>query len=337
MKVLIYSSHLYEIEILKSFAAEKHQLTFTPVRLDPGSVHMSEGFDAISVFTSDEVSAPVIRELSKLGVRFISTRSVGTDHIDTEEAKALGIRVANVPEYSPYSIAEHAVAMMMVVNRKIVESRVLMQLQDFRVDSLTGFDVHGKTVGIIGTGKIGIAFASIMKGFGANILACDPVQNPEATKLGIDYVSLPELLRDSDIVSIHCPLNRSTKNMLRMEQFKQMKKSAMLINTARGGVINTYDLVEAIEEGIIKAVCLDVYENEKGLFFEDHREDVLKDPLFARLRSFKNVLITGHQAFLTNEAIAGIATVTIANLDCWGQGRRSPNEIAANTKVTALL
>ena len=333
MKVLVYSAHQYEEAALRRFSGEKHELFFTPQKLSLETARLAEGFGAVSLFTSDDASEKVLRKLRNLEVRYLALRSVGYDHVDLDEAAAIGMRVANVPEYSPYAIAEHAVAMMMAINRKIVESGMLIQLQDFRVDSLTGFDVHGKTVGIIGTGQIGMAFASIMNGFGTRILAFDPVENPEAKKFGIKYVSLAELLRESDIVSIHCPLNSSTKNLLTKEQFIQMKKGSMLINTARGGVVKTSDLVDAIETGVLKAVCLDVYENEKGLFFEDHREDVLKDSLFARLRSFKNVLITGHQAFLTDEAIAGIARVTIANLDCWQQTRRSPNEVSAEAKV----
>lgn len=254
---------------------------------------------------------------------------MGYDHVDLDRAKVLSIPVANVPEYSPYSIAEHAVAMMMVVNRKIVESQRLMEIQDFRVDTLIGSDIHGKTVGIIGTGRIGVAFASIMKGFQARILAYDPVVNAAAEDMGVKYVSLDELLRQIDIISVHCPLNTATRNMLAKDQFRMMKPDVTLINTARGGIINTKDLVDAIEDGKPKAVCLDVYEMEKGLFLEDHREDVLKDPLFARLRSFKNVLITGHQAFLTKEAISGIAKVTIANIDAWNEDRQSPNELLA--------
>lgn len=333
MKVLVYSAHQYEEMALRNFAGEKHQLFFTPQKLNLETAALAEDFDAVSLFTSDDASEGVLRALRAHGIRFIALRSVGYDHVDLHEAAVSGIRVANVPEYSPYAIAEHAVAMMMAVNRKIVESRMLIQLQDFRVDSLTGFDIHGKTVGIIGTGKIGMAFAAIMNGFGTQLLAYDPIENPEAKNLGVQYVPLHKLLHESDIISIHCPLNASTKNLLGKEEFNQMKKGSMLINTARGGVVKTTDLVEAIESGILKAVCLDVYENEKGLFFEDHREDVLKDPLFARLRSFKNVLITGHQAFLTDEAIAGIAKVTIANLDYWGQNLRSPNEVSLSPKM----
>lgn len=335
MKVLVYSAHQYEETALRNFAGEKHELTFTPRKLSIETASMADGFDAVSLFTSDDASGSVLKILRSHGVRFIALRSVGYDHVELIEAAGLGIRVANVPEYSPYAIAEHAVAMMMAVNRKIVEGRMLMQLQDYRVDTLTGFDVHGKVVGIIGTGKIGMAFASIMNGFGTRLLAFDPVENPEAKRLGVQYVALETLLHECDIVSIHCPLNSGTKNLLAKEQFLQMKKGSMLINTARGGVIKTTDLIEAVENGVLKAVCLDVYENEKGLFFEDHRDDIIKDPLFARLRSFKNVLITGHQAFLTDEAIAGIAKVTIANLDSWQQTRRSPNEVTATPQVVA--
>ncbi|HZY82569.1 MAG TPA: 2-hydroxyacid dehydrogenase [Cyclobacteriaceae bacterium] len=334
MKVLVFSAHNYDQAALTRVSGRKHDLVFTNKHLNELTAHMASGFEAVSLFTSDVASAEVIRILSDVGVRFIALRSVGFDHVDLYEAGLRGIRVANVPEYSPYAIAEHAVAMMMAANRKIVESRLLMQLQDFRVDSLTGFDVHGKTVGIIGTGKIGIAFAHIMNGFGTKLIAYDPYESEEAKQLGVQYTTLEDLLRRSDIVSIHCPLNKSTKHMLGKSQFAIMKKGAVLINTARGGVIKTGDLADAIEQGILSVVCLDVYENEKGLFFEDHRADVLNDPLFARLRSFKNVLITGHQGFLTNEAIEGIANVTISNLDFWQQGQRSPNELA-KVKVEA--
>lgn len=336
MKVLVYSSHAYEEAAIMKSCDSRHEFVFTKLKLNLKTSELAMGYDAVSLFTSDDASPSVLDELAEGGVKFIALRSVGYDHVDLDHAAALSIRVANVPEYSPYSIAEHAIAMMMAVNRKIVESRLLMEIQDFRVDTLIGSDIHGKTVGIIGTGRIGVALASIMKGFQARILAYDPVINPAAIELGVKYVSFDELLLQSDIISIHCPLNAATRNMLTKDQFRMMKPEVILINTARGGVIKTTDLIDAIEEGKPKAVCLDVYENEKGLFFEDHREDVLKDPLYARLRSFKNVLITGHQAFLTNEAISGIANVTIANIDAWDEGCSSPNEVHASEKVLVL-
>jgi D-lactate dehydrogenase len=311
-------------------------MVFTRLKLSTVTATLAKDYDAVSLFTSDDASAPVLEKLAAGGVRFIALRSVGYDHVDLDRAGSLSMRVANVPEYSPYSIAEHAVAMLMAVNRKIVESQLLMEIQDFRVDTLIGSDIHGKTVGIIGTGRIGIAFASIMKGFQTRILAYDPVVNPVAIELGVKYMSLDELLFQSDIVSIHCPLNAATRNMLAKDQFRMMKPGAILINTARGGLIKTIDLIGAIEEGKPKAVCLDVYENERGLFFEDHRGDVLKDPMFARLRSFKNVLITGHQAFLTNEAISGIAKITMANINAWNDDKHSPNELHSIEKELVI-
>lgn len=327
MKVLVYSSNPYDQPALKQASLGKHELIFTEKKLNLETAGYAKGCEAIAIFTSDDGSAPVLEKLYEYGVRHIALRSVGHDHVDSEKAGQLKMKVANVPEYSPYSVAEHAVAMLMTVNRKIIEGQLLMKLQDFRLDTLKGFDVHGKTIGIIGTGKIGIAFAKIMVGFGTTILATDPQQNTEALALGIKYVLLDELLKSSDIVSIHCPLTPQTKHLLSSRQFEMMKKGSVLINTSRGAVINTTDLIEAIENGKLREVCLDVYEFEKGLFFEDHRADIINDTRFTKLKGFNNVLITGHQAFLTTEAIQGIAKTTIENLDCWEKGTANPNEI----------
>lgn len=327
MKVIAYSTKGFDKPYLKKAAAGRHEIIFTEKRLTLETVSLANGCEAVALFTSDDASKDVLQELSGKGVKYIALRSTGYDHVDINASKDMGIRLANVPEYSPYSIAEHAVAMLMAVNRKLIESQLLMQLHDFRLDTLTGFDVHGKTVGIVGTGKIGMAFAKIMGGFGTIVLATDPVHNVKAEAAGIQYVSLSELIRRSDIISIHCPLHESTKNLFARAQFAQMKKGCVLINTSRGGIVNTEDLLEALEKGIIGSACLDVYDKEKGLFFEDHRNSILIDPNFAKLRSFKNVLITGHQAFLTHEALTGIAETTMNNLDCWAAGLESPNEL----------
>lgn len=330
MKTFVYSAHAFDRPYLSEAALKKHELAFTEERLAVDTVHYASGCKAVAVFTSDDCSATVLEKLNACGVRFIALRSVGHDHVDLNRAAQLGIQIANVPEYSPYSVAEHAVAMLMTINRKIVESRLLMQLQDFRLDNLTGFDVHGRTVGVIGTGKIGIAFAKIMNGFGTTLLAYDPVKSLVGLAMGIKYVSLEELLRKSDIVSVHCPLNETTRHMLGAAQFSWMKKGSILINTARGAIINTKDLIEVLLDGHLGAVCLDVFENEKGLFFEDHRNDLLQDEQFMKLRSLKNVLITGHQAFLTEEALKGIASATIMNLDYWQGGERPPYILEAS-------
>jgi D-lactate dehydrogenase len=327
MKTLVYSTHSYDKASLVRIVGSQHELKFTDKRLGPQTALLSKGFEAVSLFTSDDASAVVLTDLAKYGIKFIALRSVGYDHVDLKTASRLGMQVVNVPEYSPYSIAEHAVAMLLVANRKIIQGQLLMALQDFRLDRLIGFDIHGKTIGVVGTGKIGLAFAKIMTGFGAKVLASDPVVNTDGVSIGIQYVTLEELLVKSDVVSLHCPLNDGTRHLISRAQFALMKKDSILINTSRGGMVDTEELIKAIESNRIAAACLDVYEKEKGLFFEDRSGDILQDPIFARLSSFQNVLITGHQAFLTKDALNGIASVTLENLDCWQSGKVSPNTL----------
>jgi D-lactate dehydrogenase len=266
--------------------------------------------------------------LFDIGVRYVCLRSVGYDHVDVEKAKHLGMKVANVPEYSPYSVAEHAAALLLAVNRKIVLGQKLMDIGDYRIDALKGFDLHGKTVGIIGTGKIGRAFAQIMNGFGCNLLAYDPVPDHTLQSLiNITYVSLKELYKYSDVISIHCPLNVNTKHLICKEAFACMKKGITLINTARGAIIDTMALIDALDEGTVGFAGLDVYENEKRFFFEDVRYQKNGDDLFIQLRSYPNVLVTGHQAFLTHEALTGIAETTVSNLNEWAERGYCKNDL----------
>ncbi|MBT1699268.1 2-hydroxyacid dehydrogenase [Fulvivirgaceae bacterium PWU4] len=332
MKVFVYSARSYDKPALQ-LAAGGHALQFTEQRLKRDTAQLAAGCEAIVIFTSDDASAPVLDILHSLGVRYILLRSAGYDHVDLKRAAALSIRVANVPEYSPNSVAEQAVAMLMAVNRKLIQGQRLMQLQDFRIDSLQGFDIHGKTVGIIGTGKIGMAFARIMLGFGAKVIAYDLQVNPEAISAGIKYESLEALLRQSDVVSLHCPLTAATRHLMSETQFSWMKPGAILVNTCRGAVINTVDLIKALDSRQLGAACLDVYEFEKGLFFEDHSGDIIHDANFVRLRSFKNVLITAHQGFLTTDAIKEIAETTINNLDCWQNGVPCKNELTVKPGI----
>jgi D-lactate dehydrogenase len=327
MKVIVYSVRPYDKPALECAAQGKHELIFTEERLNASTVDYAKDCDAAAIFTSDDASAPVLDELYRRGVRYLLLRCVGYDHVDIEHATLLGISVANVPEYSPYSVAEHAVAMLLAMNRKLVEGQRLIALQDYRINTLKGFDIHGKTVGIIGTGKIGMVFARIMTGFGATVLATDPQKNQDALALGVRYVTLDELLRISDIVSIHCPLNEFTRHLLGKEAFTLMKPNAIVVNTSRGAVINTVDLIEALGNGKLGGACLDVYEFEKGLFFEDRRGDVIHDLNFSKLRSFNNVLITCHQGFLTEDAITEIAETTIANIDAFQNGIRCKNQL----------
>lgn len=334
MKVFVYSSRPYDQPALQAVAA-RHELLFTEKRLNQETAHYADGCQAVAIFTSDDASAPVLEILYASGIRYVLLRSAGFDHVDLVKSASLGIRVANVPEYSPYSVAEHAVAMMMAMNRKLFRGQQLVALQDFRLDSLTGFDVQGKTIGVIGTGKIGMAFSRIMLGFGAKVLGYDLLENQEAIDRGIAYVSLEELLRKSDVVSLHCPLTPVTNHLISDTQFCWMKPGAILINTSRGAVINTNDLLRSLDSGRLGAACLDVYEFEKGLFFDDHSNDIIHDVTFARLRSFKNVLITCHQGFLTSEAIKQIAETTIDNLDCFQNSRPCRNELNEKPDLTS--
>lgn len=329
MKTLIYSIHGFDKSFLVKAAAGKHELSFTEKQLDETTAHLAKGFQIVALFTSDKASAEVLTILHECGVKFIALRSVGYDHVDLAKAKSLGIIVANVPSYSPYSIAEHAVAMLLALNRKLFLGQQLMRKNDFRLDELVGFDVHCKTVGIVGTGKTGSVFAKIMYGFGCKLLAYDIEENPDLIKeTHIEYVPLENICSQSDIISINCPLNTETHYLFNKSTFSIMKKGAVIINTARGGIINTKDLIDALADGTVSFAGLDVYENEKPIFFHNHSDKKIDDKLFEKLRSYPNVLITGHQAFLTNEALADIGTTTINNIEQWIKEGKSSNDIS---------
>jgi D-lactate dehydrogenase len=327
MKTLVYGISGFDTPFLEKAALGKHELVFTSQFLDEETVFLAKGFEAISIFTSDNASAVILEKLYGCGVKFIASRSVGYEHIDISKAHALGIKVARVA-YSPFGVAEHAVTLLLALNRKLLLGQKLMQIGDYRLDHLIGFDLHGKTIGIIGTGKIGSAFAKIMNGFGCKLLAYDPIKNEELIRqTSISYVTLEELCQKSDVLSLHCPFNSNTKYMINKTLFSKMKKGIVLINTARGGIVKTQDLINALYDGTIAAAGLDVYENEKAIFFNDLTNTQIKDDLYAILRSFPNVLVTGHQAFLTAEALQDIANATIANLNAWAFKGICENEI----------
>jgi D-lactate dehydrogenase len=320
MKTLVYSIHGFDKPFLEKVAQGKHEFIFT--------VH-ANGCDAVALFTSDNTSEKVLEKLHAYGVKFIALRSVGYDHVDLAKAKQLGIKVANAPACSPHAIAEYTVALLMALNRKILLSQQLMNKDDFRLDQLIGFDLHGKTIGIVGTGKIGAAFAKIMHGFGCKLIAYNIEENQELIhQTNINYTSLEELCKSSDVISVCCPLNTATKYMFNKSAFSQMKKGVVFVNTARGGIANTIDLIEALDSGIVASAGLDVYENEKPIYFYDHTDSQINDVVFQKLRSYPNVLLTGHQVFLTNEALQGIAETTIANLDEWSNNEVSKNELS---------
>jgi D-lactate dehydrogenase len=328
MKTLVYSIHGFDKPFLIKAADGKHELHFTAQRLNETTTDLAKGFEAIALFTSDNASAEVLEKLHECGVKFIALRSVGYDHVDLVKAKSLGITVANVPAYSPYAIAEHAVALLMALNRKIILGQKLIRENDFRLDELVGFDLYGKTVGIVGTGKIGSAFAKIMYGFGCKLLAYDiKVNEALIIESQIEYASFENICKQSDVISINCPLNADTKYMFNKSAFSMMKKGVVFINTARGGIVNTKDLIEALNNGTVSFAGLDVYENEKPIFFNNYKDKKIEDELFEKLRSYPNVLVTGHQAFLTNEALEVIAATTINNIDQWSKGGKSINDI----------
>lgn len=328
MKVAVFSIKKYERSFLEEATNHKHDLSFFKEALSVETASLAKDFDAISIFTNDDAGKEVLQILSKIPIQFIATRAAGYDNIDLIEAENVNIRIAHVPEYSPYAIAEHTVAMILSLNRKIVQADQQIRKYNFALDNLIGFDLHGKTIGIVGLGKIGSVLTKILSGFGCTLLAYDIKPNQQlVSNYAIEYVSLDELYKRSDIVTLHTPLNDSTKYLIRKESIDKMKTGVMLINTGRGGLVNTADAIKALEEGKIGYLGLDVYEKEKGLFFYDHSSNKIKDDLFDRLLTFKNVLVTGHQAFLTQNALKNIADTTCYNLNCFDEGIRSLHEL----------
>jgi D-lactate dehydrogenase len=319
MKVVAYSIKPFEKEFLSKANEKKHDITLISNPLSLETAIYAEGKDAAVVFTNDDVSAGVIKRLAALGIKYIATRSAGTDHIDRDAAGLYGIKVANVPHYSPEAIAEHAVALAFALNRKLIKADEHSHHFNFTNDGLMGFNFYGKTVGLIGLGNTGIAVAAIFRGLGCRVIGYD-LKFPEDNEL-IEQVTLPYLYANADIISLHLPLNAATKHLINKSTLQQMKDGVMLINTSRGALVNTIDAIQGIRTGKIGYLGLDVYEFEKGLFFEDHEHDTIKDNLLEELMRFDNVLITPHQAYLTREALQGIAGQTIKNLDLWQQNK----------------
>ena len=328
MKTAIYSVHKFEKNYLLEANQDKHELIMLEDVLSENSVMLAAGCQAICIFVSDKTTAPILNQLFAIGVRFIALRSAGYNQVDLIESQKLTMKLARVPEYSPYSVAEHAIALMLALNRQLIHAHNRINELNFSLNGLTGFDMHGKTAGILGTGKIGRQVAAILHGFGCTILAFDTIQNESLKKdFGVEYVDLKTLCNRSDIISLHLPFNQQTKYIINKESIDWMKKGVMLINTSRGGLVNTADVVAAFKNGQVGYFGMDVYEEEEGLFFEDHSQDILQDDVIARLMTFRNVLITSHQAFLTDTALKNIATTTIHNLDCFEQGISSGNEL----------
>lgn len=329
MKVAVFSVHKFEKAYLQEAASNKHELVLIEAQLSSATAVLAQGCQAVSIFVNDDGSKEVLEKIASMGVKYLVLRSAGFNHVDIATAKALGIKVARVPEYSPYAVAEHTVTLMMALNRKIVKANNRIREANFSLDGLIGFDMHGKTVGIIGTGKIGKVVANILLGFGCKVIAYDPYQDEAwAKQHNITYTDIDALCSHSDIITLHSPLTEETKYLINAERIKKMKKGVMLINTSRGALIKTKDVIAALKSGQIGYLGLDVYEEERGLFFEDHSEEILLDDMIARLMTFPNVLITSHQAFLTDTALHNIADITVANLDSFEHATGCKNEIS---------
>ncbi|HTF22230.1 MAG TPA: 2-hydroxyacid dehydrogenase [Chryseolinea sp.] len=331
MKVAVFSLHNFEKEYLLKSNADRHELVLIPAPLSESTVALAAGCQAVSIFTADNAKAGVLSQLKKLGVNYLAIRAAGYNQVDLKKAKELNIKVARVPAYSPYAIAEHTIALILALNRKLMRAHHRVMDLNFSLDGLVGFDMNGKTVGVIGTGKIGAVFIQILCGFGCRVLAYDEFRNPAVEQMpGVTYSDFNTLCEQSDIISLHVPLNDGTRYLINANTIARMKPGVMLINTSRGALIKTKDVIDALKSRHIGSLGLDVYEEEEGLFFFDHSDDdILQDDTISRLMTFKNVLITAHQAFLTETALTNIADTTVVNLDCFDQGRPSPNEIAS--------
>ena len=329
MRVAMFSAKKYERILLDELnASHKHDLVFYDMLLGPETVPLAAGFPAVSVFVNDSVDGNVLKQLAAGGTKLVATRSTGFNHIDVKAAKDLGVTVVRVVDYSPNSVAEFAVGLLLALNRKIPRAYNRTREGNFELDGLMGFDLVGRTVAVIGTGKIGIIFARIMAGFGCKVIGYDVRHSPEFEKIGGRYVDA-DGIEEADVISLHCPLMPETHHIVNARSLARMKRGALLINTSRGGLVDTEAAIEALKSGQLGGIAIDVYEQEAGLFFKDLSSTVIPDDVIQRLVSFPNVILTGHQAFFTREAIGTILETTLASISDFEAGRPLANEIAA--------
>jgi D-lactate dehydrogenase len=329
MNVAVFDTHRYDREAFsRANARHQHTLTFLDPRLTPETAGLAAGFDAVCSFVNDRLDAESLATLQRGGVRLIALRSAGFNHVDLDAAARLSLAVVRVPEYSPYAVAEHAVTLLLALNRKIHRAFNRVREGNFSLDGLVGYDLHGKTAGVVGTGKIGAVMLRILRGFGCRLLATDMAPDEAlAAELGVEYVALHDLLGASDIVSLHVPLTPATRHLIDARALETMKKGVILINTGRGALVDAVALIAALKSGHLGAAGLDVYEEEEGVFFNDLSGQVLQDDVLARLLTFPNTLITSHQGFLTREALDNIAETTLASISAFAQGAPLVNEV----------
>lgn len=335
MRVAVYSTKPYDRQFLDAANAGRHDLRYLDCRLSVATTALAKGSSAVSLFANDQANATTVMAFAHMGVRLIALRSAGFNNVDLAAAREHGIAVARVPAYSPHAVAEHTFALILSLVRKVHRAYNRVREGNFSLDGLMGFDLFGKTIGLVGVGNIGSVVAQIAIGFGCKVLAHDPVQRPECECLGVNYVSLEHLLEKSDIVSLHCPLNDGTRHLIDAGALRRMREGALLINTSRGAVVATPAVIDALKRGHLGGVAIDVYEEEDALFFEDRSDQAIMDDQFARLLTFPNVLITGHQGFFTVEALKNIAATTVGNLDAFEQGGEPLHPVMIETPLVA--
>lgn len=326
MKIAVFSTCNYDQEFLEKYNTT-HELIFFEQALSQKNVLLTKGLNALCLFVNDKVDEAILKALKHNGVKLILLRCAGFNNVDLEAAKKVGITILRVPSYSPEAVAEHAFAMILTLNRKTHKAYNRVREGNFSLEKLMGFNLHGCKVALIGTGNIGKAFYKILIGFGCKVVAYDPFPDPELSATGLTYTTLAEALKEAEIVSLHCPLSDDTLYMINKKTLKLFKHGAMLINTSRGGLVNTTDAIEALKSGQLGYLGLDVYEQESGLFFHDLSGDIIQDDLIARLISFPNVLITSHQGFFTREAMQQIAETTFKNADDFSSRKKLNNEV----------
>jgi D-lactate dehydrogenase len=326
MKVAFFSTQSYDRHYFNQYNSGQ-DLVFFEAPLNEQTVNLAAGFTCVCAFVNDVLSAPVIEKLAAQGVRLIALRCAGYNQVDLAAAKTHNISVVRVPAYSPYAVAEHAVAMILTLNRKTHKAYNRVREGNFALAGLTGFDLHGKKVGVIGTGKIGEVFAGIVQGFGCQVLAFDLIANKALEAKGIEFLPLVKLLPQCDIISLHCPLNEQTKHLINAQTLRMMKRGAMLINTSRGGLINTPAAIDALKTGQLGYLGIDVYEQEEKLFFHNLSEEIIHDDVIMRLMSFPNVLVTAHQGFFTDEALTQIAQTTLQSIEAFETGKTLINRV----------
>ena len=328
MKVAVFSAKRYDRDFLNAAnVAAGHQLTYFDVPLERETVGLAAGYDAVCIFVNDTAGSDVLEALGRGGTRLVALRCTGFNNVDLKAAAQFGLKVVRVVTYSPYSVAEHTVALLLAINRKIHRAYNRTRDSNFALDGLMGFDLHGKTVAVVGTGKIGRVFARIMVGFGCEVIGYDKYPSPEFETLGARYAEPGEIGARADIISLHCPLTPETHHIVNADTLARVKRGALLVNTSRGGLVDTEAAIEALKSGQLGGLAIDVYEQEADLFFRDLSSTIISDDVFQRLVSFPNVIVTGHQAFFTQEAITTISETTINSVTEFAAGQPLSNEI----------